>query len=189
MKTLVVGGQARDIGKTSVVAGIIAAVPDWNWTAVKITGFGPQERGAYGDTFALEEEHDRGKATDSSRFLAAGARRAFWLRAPAGRLGEAMPVFYQAVAGAEHLIIESNSVLEFVRPDVYLMILDPSKRDFKQSARKYFERADAYLVIGPKDGQEWPSLPQNKPQFRLGRERQVPAELIEFIRMHLEEAA
>ena len=40
MAVVVVGGHSRNVGKTSVVAGIIAAVPEANWTAAKITQFG-----------------------------------------------------------------------------------------------------------------------------------------------------
>ena len=37
---IVIGGQTRNIGKTSVVAGLIAALRERQWTAVKITQYG-----------------------------------------------------------------------------------------------------------------------------------------------------
>ena len=40
MKLVMVGGHARNVGKTSVVAGIIAGLREFNWTAAKITQFG-----------------------------------------------------------------------------------------------------------------------------------------------------
>ena len=40
MAIIVIGGQSRDVGKTSVVAGLIAALPSYHWTAFKITQFG-----------------------------------------------------------------------------------------------------------------------------------------------------
>ena len=40
MAIVVVGGHTRNIGKTSVVAGLIAAMPEMNWTAFKITQYG-----------------------------------------------------------------------------------------------------------------------------------------------------
>ena len=36
MSVVVVGGNTRNIGKTSVVAGLIAAMPEKLWTAIKI---------------------------------------------------------------------------------------------------------------------------------------------------------
>ena len=40
MAIVVIGGHSRSVGKTSVVAGLIAALPELNWTALKITQFG-----------------------------------------------------------------------------------------------------------------------------------------------------
>src|SRR6266436_1909073 len=37
MAIIVVGGHTRNIGKTSVVAGLIAALPEMHWTAFKVT--------------------------------------------------------------------------------------------------------------------------------------------------------
>jgi len=37
---VVVGGHSRNVGKTSVVAGLIAALQELDWTAVKITQYG-----------------------------------------------------------------------------------------------------------------------------------------------------
>jgi len=40
MAVVVVGGHSRSVGKTSVVAGLIAALPEYAWNAMKITQFG-----------------------------------------------------------------------------------------------------------------------------------------------------
>ncbi|MGC2513780.1 MAG: hypothetical protein WA383_04610, partial [Terriglobales bacterium] len=40
MPILVIGGHTRSVGKTSVVAGLIAALPAFHWTALKITQYG-----------------------------------------------------------------------------------------------------------------------------------------------------
>ena len=37
---VVIGGHTRNIGKTSVVCGVIRALPNWNWTAIKIKQYG-----------------------------------------------------------------------------------------------------------------------------------------------------
>ena len=46
MKMVVEGGNSRDIGKTSVVAGLINALRRYNWTAIKLTQYG---HGAYSE--------------------------------------------------------------------------------------------------------------------------------------------
>src|SRR5207245_2118841 len=95
MSLVVVGGHSRNIGKTSVAAGLIAALPHYNWTAMKITQHGHGICSAAGEPcgcaveydhpYAISEESAPG-ASDSARFLAAGARRSFWLRTAVGQL-------------------------------------------------------------------------------------------------------
>src|SRR6202042_2031343 len=139
MGVVVVGGHTRNIGKTSVVAGLIAAMPGRHWTAVKITQFGHGVCSANGEpcdcetadhTIAVSEERDRTSGTDSSRYLAAGAKRSFWVRTRQGQLAEAMPRVRALLAEAENAIVESNSVLRFLQPDVSLSVLDPGVEDF-----------------------------------------------------------
>ena len=155
MAIVVVGGHTRNIGKTGVVAGLIAALPEKRWTAIKITQFGHGVCSANGEpcdcatadhTMAISEERDRGSGTDTSRYLAAGAARSFWVRTRQGELGEAMGRVRELLAGAENAIVESNSVLRFLQPDVSLSVLDPSIGDFKPSALRYLDRVDALIV-------------------------------------------
>jgi hypothetical protein len=156
MAIVVVGGHTRNIGKTSVVAGLITALPEMHWTAFKITQFGHGMCSANGEpcdcttaehTVAVSEEGVGGDSTtDSGRYLAAGAARSFWVRTRQGDLSEAMPRIRQELERAENAIIESNSIMRFLRPDIYLSVLDPETEDFKDSARYFLDRADAVLV-------------------------------------------
>jgi hypothetical protein len=72
--------------------------------------------------------------------------RSFWVRTRQGDLSEAMPRIRKELERAENAVIESNSILRFLRPDVYLSVLEPGVEDFKESARLYLDRADAVLV-------------------------------------------
>ena len=159
MAVVIVGGHTRNIGKTSVVASLIRALPEMRWTAFKITQFGHGVCSANGKpcgcetadhTVAVSEERDAATGTDSARFLAAGAMRSFWVRTRQGQLAEAMPrlrkEFDQAQIDGGNVIVESNSILRLVRPDVYLAVLDPGIKDFKASALAYLDRADAVLT-------------------------------------------
>ena len=155
---VVVGGHTRNIGKTSVVAGLIAALPDLRWTAVKITQFGHGVCSSEGEPcecatqdpehpYAVSEEQDRNSGTDSSRFLAAGAQRAYWVRTAAGQLGHALPALRRILEASSNAIVESNSILQFFRPDLYLAVMDFAASDFKQTSLRYLDRADAVVVI------------------------------------------
>lgn len=156
MAIVVVGGHTRNIGKTSVVAGLIAALPERRWTAIKITQFGHGVCSANGEpcdcetadhTIAVSEERERGSGTDSSRYLGAGAERSFWVRTRQGQLSEAMPRVRRLMEEAPgDVIVESNSVLRFLQPDVSLSVLDPGVEDFKASALRYLDRVDGVIV-------------------------------------------
>src|SRR4051794_36423946 len=141
---VVVGGHSRNIGKTSVAAGLIRRLRDRHWTAVKITQYGHgvcANEGkscecAPGDSehpFALTEEYEPSK-TDSGRFLGAGAARSFWLRPPAGELARAATTVQKLLKQSDNVIVESNSILELVQPDLFLMVMDFACEDFKASS-------------------------------------------------------
>jgi hypothetical protein len=99
--------------------------------------------------FSWSEEKDPKASRDTSRYLAAGARRALWLRVREGRLAEALPGLLEALAGDEHVIIESNSLLAFLQPAVFLLVIGESWRGWKASARQFLGRADALVNVGP----------------------------------------
>lgn len=198
MALLVIGGHSRSVGKTSVVAGLISALPEFEWTAAKITQYGHgicSANGAACDcatgdhSWAITEERDRDGDSDTSRFLKAGARRVFWVRTEQGRLAEAMPTFRQRIEGAKNVILESNSILKFVRPDLYLTVLDPSTGDFKTSAREFLDRADAVILHEAHSGLAWQSVSlkpvANRPTFHIVPPKYVTAEIIDFVRTTL----
>jgi hypothetical protein len=203
MRLVVVGGQARKVGKTSVVAGLIRGLNTLAWTAVKIshhagdTGtearpladdgepVGATRRVAPTPTidlghhnlpahldYLLSEERDAKGHGDTSLYLAAGARRALWLRARGGGLAQALPGLLEALEGDEYVIIESNSLLGFLKPTVFLMVIDESGGDLKASARQFFARADAFVAaessLEPKTRVATSlELPQDKPVFAV----------------------
>src|SRR5271163_1265425 len=197
MAIVVIGGHSRSVGKTSVVAGLISALPEYDWTAVKITQYGHGVCSANGapcdcatddHSWAISEEKDRGEESDTSRFLVAGAARALWVRTEQGRLAEAMPALRQRLDGSRHVIVESNSVLKFLRPDLYLTVLDPGTEDFKNSAREFLDRAGAVILhYGSKTGgAAWRGVSlkpvAERPVFRITPPPYVTQEIVEFVR-------
>jgi len=199
LATVVVGGHSRNIGKTSVVAGLIAGLAEMEWTAMKITLFGHGVCSANGEpcdcetadhTIAISEE--RGESgTDSGRYMAAGAVRSLWVRTRQGQLVEAMPRIRKELERAGNIVIESNSILRFLKPDVYLSILDPAVEDFKDSARRYLDRADAILVPDGLDLRTVPwqgvstALYRNLPRITMQAPGYVSRGLLQFVRDRL----
>jgi hypothetical protein len=201
MPTLVIGGHTRSVGKTSVVAGIIAALPDFHWTALKITQYGHGICSANGEacdcvtadhSLAVSEEKDRSGESDTSRFLVAGADRSWWVRTQQGQLAEAMPRIRKILATSQNAIIESNSILRFLKPDLYLTVLDPQVADFKASAQTFLDRANAVLLHsadGQSDGHSnqpvWERVSLkpvlDRPVFAIRPPYYVTAEIVDFV--------
>jgi hypothetical protein len=187
-RMIVVGGHTRSIGKTQLVCDVISAFPNAHWIAGKITQYGHGVCAQNGENCdctptehvcALDWEIHPDSGTDSSRFLAAGARRSFWLRTKQGYLAEGLPLLRAALEQVRansygllpSLIVESNSLLQFLKPSLYFAVVDPSKDDFKDSARTALDRADALILRGslnasPGSSPAWTKLPD-----RLLREK------------------
>jgi hypothetical protein len=197
MAIVVVGGHSRNIGKTSVVSGLIARLRDLNWTAFKITQYGhgfctadgaPCDCQTDDHTIAISAERDPDTGTDSARFLAAGALRSLWVRTRQGMLGDAMPRIRKELAVAENAILESNSLIQFLQPDLYLSVLDYGTADFKDSARLFLDRADAILLRGsglelaPRWSKVSMKLLRDKPTFVLGPSESLTEEIVDFVR-------
>src|SRR5271154_2759449 len=135
-RVIVVGGHTRSIGKTQLVCDLIAALPEANWIAGKITQYGHGVCAQNGENCdcapdehicAISWENHADTGTDSARFLAAGARKSLWLRTKQGFLAEGMPLLRAALRDAQihsnsetaNLILESNTLLQFLKPSLY----------------------------------------------------------------------
>ena len=200
MPILVIGGHTRSVGKTSVVAGLIAALPSFHWTALKVTQYGHGVCSANGKacdcasadhSWAVSEEKDRSGESDSSRFLVAGADHSWWVRTQQGRLAEAMPRIRKILASTQNAIIESNSILRFLRPDLYLTVLDPRTADFKASAQTFLDRADAVLLHSVADSNDpaWERVSLkpviDRPMFAIRPPNYLTPEVVEFVRARI----
>src|ERR1700704_1838832 len=200
MPIIVIGGHSRSVGKTSVVAGLISALAEFHWTALKITQYGHGICSANGEAcdcatadhaWAVSEERNRSGESDTSRFLVAGAEQSWGVRTEQGRLAEAMPRVRQILSKTQNTIIESNSVLRFLKPDLYLTVLDPQTADFKTSAQTFLDRADAVLLHTMDDSTAlaWERVSlkpvQNHPIFAIRPPDYVTPEVVDFVRERL----
>ncbi len=201
MPVIVIGGHSRSVGKTSVVAGLIAALPDFHWTALKITQYGHGICSANGEacdcvtadhSLAVTEERDRSGESDTSRFLVAGADHSWWVRTQQGHLAEAMPRIRKILASTQNTIIESNSILRFMKPDLYLTVLDPQTQDFKASAQTFLDRADAVLLHSTENvtSPAWERVSLkpvvDRPTFAIQPPDYITPKIVEFVRTRLQ---
>ena len=199
MPIVVIGGHSRSVGKTSVVAGLISALPHYRWTAMKITQYGHGVCSANGEacdcatadhSFAVSEEKNRSGESDTSRFLLAGADHSWWVRTQQGHLAEALPRIRKILGATQNVIVESNSILRFLKPDLYLTVLDPETADFKVSAQTFLDRADAVILHAARTNHPaWKQVSLkpviDRPTFAIQPPDYVTPEIVEFVRSRL----
>lgn len=194
MSIVVIGGQTRKVGKTSVIAGLIAAMPEMHWTAIKITQH-RHEPDAGGrrltdfPSMLVAEERDCSGTSDTSRFLVAGAEKAYLVRAPEGLTAEVMTKLRETIGVAENVIFESNSVMKFLQPDLYMAVLDFANPDFKDSAREFFDHVNAVVLQNSEICPDWQGVSlkpaAGKPVFPITPPPYVTVEIVNFVRTRL----
>ena len=151
MALILVGGQTKNVGKTTLVCNIIAAFRQFHWTAVKITAHLHQPEGcellSQGLGWSVWEQHQMEGRTDTDRFLNAGAERALLVQAEHEYLDEPCTMLEQQFSTL-NWIVESSSATTCLHADLSLLIVDPTQADFKDSAQKQLASADALVVRG-----------------------------------------
>jgi len=190
MAIVVVGGQARKVGKTSIITGLIAALPAYEWTAIKIT---PHEhKPSVDQPFSVSEELYTSTATDTGRYLAAGAAKALLLSVGQARLVDAMPHLQRAIASAKNVLIESNSIVEHLKPDVYIVVVDPGIASVKESLLRQLPQANAVVIAAKGNKRELPveieRMIKGKMRFEVAPPLYVSKDLTELVRRHLSAA-
>jgi hypothetical protein len=121
---IVVGGETRKAGKTTVVCRIVAAFPEAEWTVVKMT---PHMHGGVG-AWTLEEDEAGG---DTRRYREAGARRALLYcgdaEAGLGRLLEEL-------GKARNWIVETTSAARLIEHALAILVTAAAGAEVKEAA-------------------------------------------------------
>ncbi len=201
MKTVAIGGNSRNIGKTSLAVALIEATPDLEWTAVKLTQFGHGicTRSGAPCACAVEDplcpydivrEAGLDPLTDTARMLRAGAAEVLWVRVAEGQLPMALPAIRQRLEGCPNVLFESNSIVELWPPDLFLTVLQFDVDDCKPSACRLADRADA--VVLPRSVRSLPewsgfdaSILARKPLFAVQPPAYSSPEIVRFARERL----
>ena len=76
--------------------------------------------------------------------------------------------------------------MRFLRPDLYLTVLDAATADFKTSAQEFLDRADAVILHHGAEQLAWANVSlkpvAGKPTFHISPPPYVTPELVEFVR-------
>jgi hypothetical protein len=180
---LVVGGSTKDIGKTALVCAIISALRDYDWTALKITAHDYVANiGQDSTSPAIREETARGEQTDTSRYLAAGARRALLVT----RQDDGIPIdeMCRALGSDRNILFESNRIVDVIEPDVCLAIVVGPAANWKPSFVRLLQKADAVVTFEPVEV-EAAMLRHEIPRFELHAADRPSPEMVDWLRSRL----
>lgn len=152
-----VGGAHSGGGKTTLAAALLrhltaAGRPTFRgisrWGAIKFTKTTLYV--SITDDPSIVARADK----DTGALLAAGAAEVLWVQSPAERLGEALPLALERLSSCGGIIVEGNSAIEFLKPDIVIFISTVYKHRIKDSARTLLHRADILVIPegpGPSD--------------------------------------
>lgn len=168
MALILVGGQAKHVGKTTLVCNIISAFPQLGWSAAKVTNHKHEVTGCElrlrSGRWSIWEQRMASDQNDTSRFLKAGAKKAYLLRAEDPDLMDGWKTL-RTIVSEKDVIVESSRAASFLDADLFLMMLDDSRSDFKASSLQQLEKVNAFL---------WKD-PPGVPKLELGKNANIPA--------------
>ncbi len=178
MAMVVVGGSGRGAGKTALICGLIAALPEFGWTAVKITSH------SHGKPGPVWEETEAGQGTDTARYLDAGARRSFLMTATDAELGPMLTEILQNGSATGHFIFESNRMLRHLHPDLCLAVAGGLESEQKQSFPEVLKRMDAMVQLADEDRVLFAGQ-GNRPVFHLASFQRISPPMLAWMRERL----
>jgi len=156
---LMIGSAGANVGKTELACALIKRFSkSGDIVGMKVTTIrakdGQCPRGGEGcgvcssleGNFSITEESDTDSCKDTSRLLAAGASRVFWLRVMKTHLKEGISTLLDAIGPNATSICESNSLRRVVQPGLFLMVRGHNLRTWKNSARQVKDYADEIVV-------------------------------------------
>jgi hypothetical protein len=186
MAVIVVGGSGRGVGKTSLVCGLIAALPEMAFAAVKITSHDHGRPEPVWEDFASA---GAGTGKDTARYLGAGARRALLVAASENSLTVQIGEVWAKLGPRANVIFESNRVVEFLQPDICLGVMGTGiaggESPVKPSFLPFLRCADALVVRSSAEDSVKAEQDAATPLFRLADLERISPAMLAWVRSAL----
>ena len=142
---ILIGSTARNSGKTTLATALVNAYQDrYPVIGLKISSI-HEETGVTEDLaggWQLIEETSRDGLKDTSKLLAAGANRVYWLKTDRANLEQRFLEFMGLVDSHCLIVCESNSLRQLVRPGIFIMMKNPAVEEIKPAALEVMAMAD-----------------------------------------------
>ena len=145
-KTLQIGATTKDTGKTGLICSILKNVSKENEVIVlKFTLVDDFNKKSIDKDFIIVEETSNSENTDTSRYLQAGAKKAFWIKVKKETIKTAIDEVIKIIGIENIFIIESNSTRHFIEPDTFIMIKNTLTNEVKPSAKEVNNYVDYFI--------------------------------------------
>jgi hypothetical protein len=154
---LIIAGTGRDSGKTSFACSVISRFKEKvPLVALKISPHRhrPGQGGrvlADEDLLYISEETDRGIGKDSSRMLAAGADRSFFIMAADEELAGVIERIQSIVGDGAYYICESGGLRRYVNPGLFMIVSCHGEKERKADPFNLKDLADVFITCNGKN--------------------------------------
>lgn len=83
---------------------------------------------------------------DTARLLSAGAEKVVWVKSPPEGLQEAIPIALNALGDIDGVVVEGNSIVEFLSPTIVVFLHPREMGTVKPSTYRLIEKADIVVM-------------------------------------------
>jgi LAO/AO transport system kinase len=147
-----IGGSYSGVGKTTLSAAILkhfkklrseltpsaCSLVNKKWGAIKYT------KTAFFTSIVYDELIIGQQNKDTKRLLDAGAEKVLWVQSPREELKEVLPLAIERLSYLDCIIVEGNSAIEFLKPDIVIFIKGLNKT-IKPSAERILPLSDVVI--------------------------------------------
>ena len=154
MKPIIIGigGGHSGAGKTTMACEILKKVEGWG--AIKFT------KTSFYSSITDDQEVLSAKGKDTGRMLEAGAEKVLWVQSSGNELSEAASMAVQMLSNLPGIVVEGNSMIEILPPDIVVFVAGVKER-FKLGAERVLGMAD--IVITDKESPQ--EVPERAERF------------------------
>ena len=138
MKVVTVSGAQKGVGKTALAEILLNNLP--GFAAIKIT---------MNDLYTSVSDDEKDimfPDTDTFRMKKSGAEKVVWVKATDGLLQDAMEQAFGKISNYKGVLIEGNSILEYVNPTLAFFVINGSIDHMKPSRIRALKKADICVV-------------------------------------------
>jgi molybdopterin-guanine dinucleotide biosynthesis protein len=154
MKPIIIGigGGHSGAGKTTIACEILKNVKGWG--AIKFT------KTSFYSSITDDQEVLSAKGKDTGRLLEAGAEKVLWVQSSGDEMAETASMAVQMLSNLPGIVVEGNSMIEVLTPDVVVFV-GGSRERFKPGAERVLRMSD--IVVTDEELPE--GLPEQAERF------------------------